>query len=226
MAIAAVRTVIIYIVLIAAMRVMGRRQLGELQPIELVVTLLISDLASVPMQESGIPLLSGLIPICVLVAMEILLSAWMLKSPRFSCLVSGNPLLLIHNGKLDQAVLKKLRLSIEDLTDSLRQQNVFDLKDIQTAIAETNGTITVYPVAAKRPLVYEDLGLPPVSNHGMPLVVLADGETCDWAMKACGIDADWIEQTLQKEGYTADRVLVMTSNEERRYTIIPKEIKT
>lgn len=226
MAITAIRTVIIYIVLIAAMRVMGRRQLGELQPIELVVTLLISDLASVPMQESGIPLFSGLIPIFVLVAAEILLSAWMLKSPRFSSLVSGRPLLLVHNGKLDQAMLKKLRMSVEDLSESLRKQNIFDLRDIQTAIAETNGTITVYPIAAKRPVVYEDLARLPAHDHGMPLVVLADGAFCDWAIEACGISRAWIEQILRHEGHDKDDVMIVTVNGAKDYYIVPKEIRT
>ena len=227
MAVTAIRTVIIYMMLIVAMRIMGRRQLGELQPIELVVTLLISDLASVPMQDSAIPLFSGLIPIFVLVAAEILLSALMLKSRTFSSLVSGTPLLIIHNGELNQKVLRKLRLSVEDLSESLRKQNIFDLRDVQSAIAETNGTVTVYPVANKRPLAYEDLPLPPVTDHGMPLVVLADGKLCDWAMQACGIDDAWIDDTLRREGYASrDDVMILTVNGKKAYHIIGKEIAT
>lgn len=226
MAITAIRTVIIYIMLIVAMRVMGRRQLGELQPIELVVTLLISDLASVPMQESGIPLFSGLIPIFVLVAAEILLSTWMLKSPKFASLVSGTPILLIHNGKLDQQALKKLRMSVEDLSETLRKQQIFDLRDIQTAIAETNGTITIYPVAAKRSVVYEDVTSPPIPNHGMPLVVLSDGNPCEWAMKACGISEAWIDRILQKEGCSRDNVMILAANADKTYYLVPKEIST
>ncbi len=225
-AVTAIRTVIIYVMLIAAMRVMGRRQLGELQPIELVVTLLISDLASVPMQDSAIPLFSGLIPILVLVAAEILLSALMLKSPAFSSLVSGTPLLIIHNGKLNQQVLTKLRMSVEDLNESMRKQNIFDIRDVQTAIAETNGTVTVYPVAAKRPVVIEDLPAPPPHDHGMPLVVLADGKVCDWAMQACEIDEEWIDRTLQQEGYCRHEVMILTVNGVKDYHIIRKEIST
>ena len=139
MAISAIRTVIIYIFIIAAMRIMGKRQLGELQPVELVVTLLISDLAAVPMQESGMPLLNGLIPIVVLVALELLLSGLMLKSSGFSKLISGNPIVIIRDGKLDQKALKRLRLTVEDLMETLRQQNAFDIREIEYAIAETNG---------------------------------------------------------------------------------------
>ncbi len=138
MAISAIRTVIIYIFIIAAMRIMGKRQLGELQPVELVVTLLISDLAAVPMQESGMPLLNGLIPIVVLVALELLLSGLMLKSSGFSKLISGNPIVIIRDGKLDQKALKRLRLTVEDLMETLRQQNAFDIREIEYAIAETN----------------------------------------------------------------------------------------
>ncbi len=226
MAIAAIRTILIYALLIAAMRVMGRRQLGELQPIELVVTLLISDLASVPMQDSTIPLFSGIIPIFVLVAAEILFSAWMLKSPKFSALVSGKPMLVINNGTLDQQVLKKLRMTVEDLTESLRGQGVFDLRDVQAAVAETNGSITVYPTAAKRPVVFEDLGRLPAPDHGMPLVVAADGALCDWAMQVLGLDEAWLHQILRAQGYRLQDVMLMTANISKDYYIIPKEVRT
>ncbi len=226
MAVTAIRTVIIYVMLIIAMRIMGRRQLGELQPIELVVTLLISDLASIPMEDSAIPLLSGLIPIWVLIAAEILLSAWMLKSQRFASLVSGTPLLIIHEGKLDQRVLRKLRMSVEDLCESLRKQDIFDLRDVQTAIAETNGTVTVYPVAAQRPVVLKDLGTLTPQDHGMPLVVLADGKTCEWAMTACGVNNAWIDRILRQEGYTRDDVMLLTVNRAKDYYLIRKEITT
>lgn len=135
MIITAIRTVIIYIFIIAAIRIMGKRQLGELQPAELVVTLLISDLAAVPMQESGMPLLDGVIPILVLVAMELLFSGLMLKVPFFYRLISGRPMVVIDNGKLDQQALKRMRVTIGDLVESLREQNVFDIEQIQYAIA-------------------------------------------------------------------------------------------
>lgn len=226
MAITAIRTILIYALLTVSMRIMGRRQLGELQPIELVVTLLIAELAAIPMQDSGIPLLTGMIPIFVLVSVEILLSAWMLKSPRFASLVSGTPILLIHNGKLDQAALKKLRMTVEDLMESLRKEQIFDLRDVQSAIAETSGNITVYPVAAKRPAVYGDVARSPIVNHGMPLVVMADGEPCDWAMQACGVTEQWIDSVLQQQGYQRHEVMVLLVNGIKEYHIIPREIKT
>ena len=129
MAITAIRTVIIYIFIITAMRIMGKRQLGELQPVELVVTLLISDLAAVPMQESGMPLLNGLIPILILVSLELLLSGAMLKLPWVSHLITGNPITIIRDGQLDQKALKKLRMTVEDLTENLRGMDYFDIED-------------------------------------------------------------------------------------------------
>ena len=223
MAITVIRTVIIYATLIVSMRLMGRRQLGELQPVELVVTLLISDLAVVPMQDSGIPLLSGLIPIFILVATEILLSLLMVKSAAFASLISGTPMVIIHNGKLDQKALKKLRMTVEDLSESLRKQDIFDWRDVQTAIAETNGDITVYPIASKRPVVMEDITAHPPKDHGMPLVVLADGQLCEWAMNECGVTAAWIDRTVKAEGYARRDVLILTVNAVGDYTLVPKE---
>ncbi len=222
MAITAIRTLIIYAVLIIAMRIMGRRQLGELQPIELVVTLLISDMASVPMGESGIPLFSGLIPILVLVAAEILLSTWMLKSPRFASLVSGRPMIVIRNGIPDERILKTLRLSVEDLSESLRQQGYFDFRDVQLAIAETGGSVTVFPTAAKRPVVREDLPAPP-TDHGMPLVVLADGVWCDWALDACGMSKRAVQRILEEAGVAASDVLLLTVNAAGHHHLVVKE---
>jgi len=223
-AITAIRTVIIYIVLIIAMRIMGRRQLGELQPIELVVTLLISDMASVPMGESGIPLMSGLIPIFVLVAAEILFSAWMLKSPRFASLVSGTPMVVVRDGKPDPDALSTLRLSVDDLSESLRSQGYFDFRDVQLAIAETGGSVTVYPTAASRPVVRGDLSLPPSPDHGMPLVVLADGCFCDWALDACGVSRQDVSLILEQESVQAEDVLVLTLNATGRYYLVRKEM--
>ncbi|HHV50310.1 MAG TPA: DUF421 domain-containing protein, partial [Clostridiales bacterium] len=139
MSIIAIRTVIIYIFIIAAMRIMGKRQLGELQPSELVVALLISDLAAVPMQENGMPLLNGLIPIMILVALELLFSGLMIKSPFFQHLIGGRSKIIIDNGNLDIKALNGMRMSLEDLMETLRQQSVFDLRDVQYAIVEPNG---------------------------------------------------------------------------------------
>ena len=222
MTITAIRTVIIYLVLIAAMRIMGKRQLGELQPVELVVTLLISDLAAVPMQESGMPLMVGLIPIFILVALELLLSGLMLKLPWFSRLISGNPIVLVDNGKLIQKSLKQLRLTLDDLMETLRQQNVFDIRDVQYAIAETNGKISVFPVPAKQPTTCGDIGAVP-PDDGMPLVVITDGEFSQWAIDLCDLTQEWIDGALKSNNCRREDVFLMTVNKAKQVFILRKE---
>ena len=222
MAITAIRTVIIYIFIIAAMRIMGKRQLGELQPIELVVTLLISDLAAVPMQESGMPLINGLIPILILVALELLFSGLMLKSSLFSRLISGPPIVVVNKGKLDQKALKKLRLTSEDLMESLRMQNVFDLQEIEYAIAETNGKISVFKNPEFRAPTCSDLSVVQPDN-GMPVVAVSDGHISDWALSICEGDHSWMERTLADNACTVEDVVLLTVDRSRNYFIVRKE---
>lgn len=225
MAITAIRTVIIYIFIIAAMRIMGKRQLGELQPVELVVTLLISDLAAVPMQESGMPLLNGLIPIVVLVALELLLSALMLKWNWFSTLISGTPIVIIKDGKLDQKSLKRLRLTVEDLMEALRQQDVFDMRDIAYAIAETNGKISLFPKPDKQPVTTGDINKVP-SDTGAPVIVVSDGKLVDWGIQMCGLTEEWVMAQLHKKNCPMKDVFLMTADKSKQYFLLRnKDIK-
>ncbi len=221
MAITAIRTAIIYLFLIAALRVTGKRQLGELQPIELVVTLLISDLASVPMQESGAPLLSGLIPIAVLVSLELILSALMMKSNRLSRLISGNPVVLINDGKLSQKALRQLRLTVEDLLETLRQQDVFDLRDIRYAIAETNGSISLFKHADCQTATVRDLKKKP-SNSGAAVPVVNDGKLVEWGIRMTGVSEEWIRDILKKHGCPLSETLLLTADDKRRTYLIRK----
>ncbi len=210
MTVIAIRTVIIYIFLILALRVTGKRQIGELQPIELVVTLLISDLAVIPMQESGIPLISGLVPIAVLVCLELVLSTVMMKSGKLSNLISGNPVVIIHNGVVSQKALRQLRLGVDDLTESLRQQGVFDVRSVSCAVAETNGKISVFPN--------------PKAKEKCPIVpVVHDGEVVTWGLDFCGYTPQWLEEQLAERGLTMKAILLMSADENGVVTIIDKE---
>ena len=222
MIITAIRTVIIYIFIIAAIRVMGKRQLGELQPAELVVTLLISDLAAVPMQESGMPLLDGVIPILVLVAMELLFSGLMLKVPFFYRLISGRPMVVIDNGKLDQQALKRMRVTIGDLVESLREQNVFDIEQIQYAIAETNGKISILLKPEYRQPSCGDLNAVP-PDTGVSMIVVDDGRVSEWALSLCGLDRQWLEKTLKSQHCRTEAVFLMMADRSKKYTLIRKE---
>ncbi len=222
MAVTAIRTAIIYIFLIIAMRIMGKRQLGELQPVELVVTLLIADMASVPMQESGMPLLNGLIPITILVSLELLLSGLMLKVPSVAHLISGKPVVVIRDGVLDQKALKKLRMTVSDLSESLRQQNIFDITQVQYAIAETGGKLSVFLKAPHQPATAADVGLSPDDN-GMPAVVISDGKLSKMSLQLCGLSEDWLQKILRKHQCDLSDVFLMTATKTRQYFLLQKE---
>ena len=195
MTISVIRTVILYLLLMTAMRLMGKRQLGELQPSELVVTLLLSDLAAVPMQENGLPLLNGVMPILVLVGLELLLSGTMLKIPAVAKLIAGSPIPIIRDGVLDMAALRRLRMTMEDLDEALRQQDVFDIRQVQYAIAETNGHISVYRY----------------SDADMPVVVITDGNLCDWGMRLCGLTEDALDRYLRRKRCEQSDVFLLTA---------------
>lgn len=210
MTVSVVRTVILYFVLMLAMRIMGKRQLGELQPTELVVTLLLSDLAAVPMQENGLPLFNGLLPILVLVALELLISGWMLKCPRVARLVAGTPVPVIRDGRVDEQAMRKLRLSVDDLMESLRQQDVYDLRQVQYAIAETNGHISVYCYPRFQAATAEDVGRNP-PDEGMPVVLVSDGRVSDWGLTLCGLDRSWVDALLSQRRCSLEQVFLLTA---------------
>ena len=212
-AVSVIRTVILYLLIIAAMRIMGKRQVGELQPAELVVTLLLSDLASVPMQENGLPLLNGVLPILVLVALEVLISGLMLKWRGISRVISGSPVPIIRDGVLDENALRRLRLTVDDLIGSLRQQNIFDLRQVRYAIVETNGHISAYCYTRFQPAAVGDV-TPDPPESGMPVVLISDGRRSAWGLALCGRDGDWLTAFLQKRGCREEDVFLLTATKE------------
>lgn len=209
MLISAIRTIIIYALVMLAIRIMGKRQLGELRPSELVVALLISDLAAVPMQEIGTPLLYGVLPILLLVALELLLSGIMLKFPAAERLVSGNPVPVIVDGTLDVTALKKLRLSVDDLMEAMRMQNMFTLDEVSCALVETNGHITLYPRPAARQVTCGDIQAVG-KDTGMPAPVISDGSFCDWGLNLCGKSRKALTAFLAARRLTPKQVFLMT----------------
>ena len=208
MTVTAIRTVIIYIFIILALRVTGKRQIGELQPIELVVTLLISDLAVIPMQENGMPLVSGLIPIAILVSLELLLSTLMMKSTKLSQIINGNPVVLIQRGKLKQQALRELRLGVDDVTEAMRQQQLFDIRQIDCAIAETNGKISFFEKT---------------KNSSAFVPIINDGKTVQWGLKFCRLTPQRIEQILNDNHCALSDVLLMMADRNGKVVIIRKE---
>lgn len=222
MIISIIRTLLLYLVIITAVRVMGKRQIGEMQTSELVVTLLISDIAAIPMQNTSQPLLSGFIPILILVLCEIVLSIVMMKKAKFRKLICGKPQIVINDGKIDQAQMKRLRISTEDLGEQLRQLDCFNIEDIAYAIVETNGKMSILKKPEKETPTLSDLKIKK-QDKGIEAVVISDGERSDYSMKLCGVDDAWLSKTLDQNKVEQKNVFMMTTNKKREYQIILKE---
>ena len=224
MIISLIRTFLLYLVIIFAVRLMGKRQISELQTSELVVTLLISDIASIPMQNTGQPLVSGLVPIFMLVAIEIILSVLMLKSGRFRKVICGRPIVVINDGKI-QNELRRLRMTTEDLFEDLRQNSIVSISDVAYAIVETNGKLSVIKKPGKESVTPDMLQLV-VPDTGIETVVISDGVISETSAKLCKKSVAWVEGVLKGKNLTADQVFLMTANTAGDFQIIKKEGKT
>ena len=222
MIVVVIRTVLMYATLIVAMRLMGKRQLGDLQPTELAVTIMLSDIAVIPLQEPGAPILSDIAPIALLVGLELLMSCIMLKAPRLARVITGNPVVVIRNGRPIWSALRRLRMTVEDLVDGLRELGYFDIEDIETGIVETNGKISVYLKAGKQPMTIGDLQ-PTVPPRPMSCVVLTDGELNQFGLSLCGWEPEKIWQVLKAENVSPKQVMLMTADSNGAYRIIRKE---
>lgn len=224
MTISLIRTVLLYIVIIAAVRLMGKRQISELQTSELVVTLLISDVAAIPMQDTGQPLVSGFIPIVVLVICEIVISALMVKSGKFRRLICGRPIVVINDGKVDRKEMRRLRLSTEDLFEDLRQKDIFSIEDVAYAIIETNGKMSVIRKPDKETPTAGMLGIA-VPDTGIETVVVSDGVISDFSAKLCNKSRAWVEGVLKGKNVELKDVFIMTANTKGDFNIIKKDSK-
>ncbi len=205
-----VRTIVLYSILIAVIRLMGKRQIGEMEPSEFVVTMLLADLASVPMQDTGIPLLSGLIPILTVLSLELLLAAVSMRSILARKILCGKPVILMENGKILQQNLKKTRLTLDELTELLRNEGYVDLTLIQYAILETNGKLSILPYPKYAPPSAKDLTVK-VQPLSLPVTIISDGKILWENIRVAGRDKAWLDETLQKFGCTADAVYLLTA---------------
>ena len=206
------RTLLLYIAVIAAIRLMGKRQIGDLDPSELVVTILVSDLAAVPMQDLGIPMVSGLVPIATLIVLEILLSFIALKSRPFRRLLNGQPAIIIRSGKLDIQKLRQMRLTTDEVIETLRKQNVASVADVKYGVIEPDGTLTVIPRQAKQPVTADMLGLSP-RDAGLPLVVVSDGKLVNRSLQLLHLDPRDIENRLNNQSIALSDVFLMTMDD-------------
>ena len=190
------RTVLFYIVLIAAIRLMGKRQVGQMEPSEFVVTMLVANLASIPLEETELPLTAGLVPILTVLGMELVFSALSLRSIFFRKLLCGKPVILIENGTVLQENLRKTRVTLDELTGHLREKDVLDLSSVQYAILETNGNLSVFPYPKEKPASAKDAGIRARKQY-IPLTIVSDGKLLEDNLQKAGKDRSWLDRVLQ-----------------------------
>ncbi|MBD5160881.1 MAG: DUF421 domain-containing protein [Oscillibacter sp.] len=224
MATAFFRTIILYFILMVGLRLMGKRQIGELEPSELVLTLIISDLASVPMQDFGIPLANGIFPIVALLCLSMLLSFFSLKSIRFRGLVCGYPTVIIRNGKLLQQNMARNRFTVDELLEQLRVQGYSDLSAVKYAILETSGQLSVLPYTKDSPVTPQVMSLDVPDDVTLPVLLINDGHIMSQNLSASGYDGVWLDKQLKERRLTSPRqVFLMTVDEEGAVTCVAKE---
>lgn len=222
MAIVLIRAMVLYIVITFSLRLMGKRQLGELQPSELVVTILISNIAAIPVEDSSMPMLMGIVPILTLVSLDVIVSSVMLKSSKFRKLMIGSPRIIVSEGKVLQKEMKKLRYTVDDLTAAMREQQIFDLNEIQYAIVETTGKINFlqkkdYQTATKKDV---DKG---GSTENPQSIIIRDGIPDYEQLNILGLGRGWLNETLRANGATIKGVFLMTADKNGKSTVILRQ---
>ncbi len=219
MVITLLRCLILYITITLFMRFMGKRQLGELQPGELVITILLSEIISVPMENNEIPLLPSLFASALLVCLEIISSVINIKSPKISRLLQGNPAVIIKNGVLNQKMLKALRFSADDILEQLRQKDIFDIKEVDFAVVETNGSLSVKQKNEYRTVNCGDLKIK--SKDSVPCLAVNDGTIFIKKDDINGLKT--VEEILKKEKISHKDILILLIYNKNKYTLIKKE---
>ena len=217
-----IRTFIIYCAVSICVRLMGKRQLGQLQPGELVITILISEIAAMPIGDNNVPILNSIVPLFLLVSFEIINSIIDRKSVRFRHLTEGKPITIIRNGELLQKELKELRFTINDVLLALRQKDVFDIEEVEYAVVETNGTLSVLLKPCYRPAIQKTLGKTE-KDTGMPCAVIIDGKVIETSFKDCGITEKEVLTKLNRETDDIKNVMLMTVDKSKKFNIIFKK---
>ena len=204
-----VRSIILYIIILIVMRLMGKREIGQLQPFELVIAIMIADLASIPMTEAGIPIWNGIIPILALLIMHLIISIINMKSIRMREIVCGKPTILIYRGKIDEKALKKERFTINELEERLRGNNVSNIGDVEYAILETSGQLTVIQKPNKRNTIPEDFNIMP-DYEGISYDLVIDGVIMRENLQKIGRNYEWLKKAVQKFGFNPEEALIVT----------------
>ena len=203
------RAIILYILVLLVMRMMGKREIGQLQPFELAIAVMIADLASTPMADIGSSLFDGIVPILALLIMHLLISSINLRSVNIRKIISGKPSILVYRGRIDEKVLKKEKITINELQERLRGNNIFNMADVEYAILETSGQLTVIPKPEKRGTIPQDFGIVP-QYEGLTYDLIVDGKVMYENLKQLGKDERWLEKEAQKSKAKPNDILLMT----------------
>ena len=217
-----IRTILLYLVLIAVVRLMGKRQIGQMEASEFVVTMLVANLASIPMQDGAIPLYSGLVPIITVLGVELVLSALSMKSVRLRKILCGKPVILVENGNILQKNLRKTRITLDELTGHLREKDVLDLQAVQYAILETNGNLSVFPYPKEKPASAKEAGVQ-VKKQFLPITVISDGELIAKNLAKANKDTAWVDKVLQQRQATIEETWLLTVDASDKIIFYRKE---
>ena len=218
-----VRTIILYFVLLIVMRIMGKRELGQLSPFDFVVSILVAELAAIPMQDDKIPLYHGIVPIITLVSLQIGLSYITMRSEGVRRVINGSPAILIRNGQIQYEEMCKNRCNVNDLMIHLRQKNIFDAADVEFAILEPSGKLSVMPKSQHRPVTPEDLSIA-TNYEGLPVPLIVDGKIHKRSLKEVKLDEKWLFSELEKQGIiSVNDVLFASLNTKGQLFVAPKE---
>ncbi len=204
-----IRSIVLYIIILIVMRLMGKREIGQLQPFELVIAIMIADLASIPMTEVGIPIQNGIIPILGLLVMHLIISVINMKSIRTREIICGKPTMLVYRGKINEKALRRERFTINELEERLRGNNINSLGDVEYAILETSGGLSVIPKPSKRNTIPDDFGIEP-EYEGIPYDLVIDGVIMTENLKIIGRDENWLKKEVSKFGINPKQALVVT----------------
>ena len=216
------RTGILYLALIISVRLMGKRQVGQMEPSEFVVTMLVANLASIPMQDEGIPLFSGLIPILTVLGAELVLSTLSMSSIRLRKLLCGKPVILIENGHILQNNRRRTRITADELTGHLRLKDVLDLKTVQYAILETNGSLSVFLYPADQPATAREAGIG-VEEQALPVTLIDDGRLLRNNLPLVNKDEAWVDRVLRSHNATREGTFLLTVDSMDHILWLPKE---
>ena len=217
-----VRTIILYLILVGVIRLMGKRQIGQMEASEFVVTMLVANLAALPMQDESVPLVAGLVPILTILGVELLLAVLCMRSIRLRRLLCGKPVILIENGRLLQKNMQKTRVTLDELTELLREKDVLDIQTVQFAILETSGRVSVFPYPKDRPATAKEAGIQAQKQY-LPVTVISDGCLLEQNLSISGKDMAWVQRVLKHHKTTLQDTFLLTVDEADHICWYPRE---